>query len=501
MGNRITRTVLFAASALLSVSAFGAGAARLGTLRNADWVVTNAWQAVSNKTHDLIIDLGQEASLPPNWLNVSNAAMSAVQSLQPATNYTDRVADEFGDGTRVAQKALYADEAIFAESAAHAQDAHAAYVLAGYGETYEWPDLLQASTSAAKAVADAKISTNNAAFVAAVLAAPLAGANADDLSEIAEYGSYGTVGAALLALIAGLAALKRRMATAETSISGKLDGARAYPEWDGTLEYVSGDLVWYDGAVWVAVEDIPQASPGPGDNSSWARNFGNLYSKILEKQDALTAAQLANIAAVPGKANASDVTAALAAKADAADLRYALYTAALDTYTAWTVGWTGDSGRADMIWEEDSWKLIGSYDGVFLGGDETSTDFEGEAPSYGFDTYSATRSLAYGLHDRASNAVTLSADAALALPPAVSGHVRDLIVRMTVSTSAVVTFSAQAGETVAWDSSGDPSGTRASGTHLLRLTEVAQGVWHAEDMNALDGIEAALAAINGGVAP
>lgn len=79
------------------------------------------------------------------------------------------------------------------------------------------------ATNAAIAVADSRISTNNAAFVAAVLAAPLSGADADDLSEIAEYGSYGTVGAALLALIAGLAALKRRMATAETEIDGKAD--------------------------------------------------------------------------------------------------------------------------------------------------------------------------------------------------------------------------------------------------------------------------------------
>ena len=77
----------------------------------------------------------------------------------------------------------------------------------------------QQATNAATAVADAKISTNNAAFVSAVLAVPLTGADAGDLAEIAEYGGYGTVGAAILALIAGLAALKRRMATAETAVS------------------------------------------------------------------------------------------------------------------------------------------------------------------------------------------------------------------------------------------------------------------------------------------
>ena len=75
-------------------------------------------------------------------------------------------------------------------------------------------------TNVADFVTSNAISTNNAAFVEAVLAAPIAGAAPSDLAEIGEYGSYGTVGAAILALIAGLAALKRRMGTAETAISG-----------------------------------------------------------------------------------------------------------------------------------------------------------------------------------------------------------------------------------------------------------------------------------------
>ena len=86
-------------------------------------------------------------------------------------------------------------------------------------------DAATAATNAARAVTSAAISTNNEAFVEAVLAAPLAGASSGDLSEIGEYGSYGTIGAALLALIAGLAALKRRIGTAETAISGKAAAA------------------------------------------------------------------------------------------------------------------------------------------------------------------------------------------------------------------------------------------------------------------------------------
>ena len=64
-------------------------------------------------------------------------------------------------------------------------------------------------TLAVEADISEAISTNNPEFVSAVLAVPLAGADASDLAEIGEYGSYGTVGAAILALIAGLAALKR----------------------------------------------------------------------------------------------------------------------------------------------------------------------------------------------------------------------------------------------------------------------------------------------------
>lgn len=80
-------------------------------------------------------------------------------------------------------------------------------------------------TNVADFVTSAAISTNNAAFVEAVRSTPLAGADQSDLAEIGEYGSYGTVGAAILALIAGLAALKRRIGTAETAISGKADAA------------------------------------------------------------------------------------------------------------------------------------------------------------------------------------------------------------------------------------------------------------------------------------
>lgn len=252
MGNRITRTVLFAASALLSISAFGAGAARFGTLRNSDWIVTNAWQAVSNKTHDLIIDLGQEASLPPNWSNVSNAAMSAVQSLLPVTNYVNESIASFSE-TGTVRSASSSESSLWSLTADTLNDG---------GIQYSYSDIMSNMES--------KISTNNPAFVSAVLSAPLVGADPSDLSELAEYGSYGTVGAAILALIAGLAALKRRMTAAETAVDSKLDEESVYPLWDATLAvYLEGSVVSYHGKLWKAKVDILDIS-GPPDGAGSA---------------------------------------------------------------------------------------------------------------------------------------------------------------------------------------------------------------------------------------
>jgi len=241
MGNRITRTVLFAASALLSISAFGAGAARFGTLRNSDWVVTNAWQAVSNKTHDLIIDMGQEASLPPDWMNVSNAAMSAVQSLQPAYDYSDSAIQNFSSTNSILSGGPYLKTSFEEATVGYSYSPGGEIVfnpsgiyVAGYSYLTQVAIISEETNGplssikqyggrflTARQEMENYISTNNSAFVSAVLAAPLVGADPSDLSELAEYGSYGTVGAALLALIAGLAALKRRMIAAETAIEEK----------------------------------------------------------------------------------------------------------------------------------------------------------------------------------------------------------------------------------------------------------------------------------------
>ena len=274
------------------------------------------------------------------------------------------------------------------------------------GEFHDYSAIVLDATNAAVAVVDAKISTNNAAFVSAVLAAPLVGADPSDLSELAEYGSYGTVGAAILALIAGLAALKRRMISAETAIKEK-----------------------------PSLSDLPYALVVPG--SDWRFSGAGVQPGV--------------------------------------------------TYT---------------ITQDSTERAIFSLyaDAVYVETVDISDDPDMQASLY-FETaqITATRTLPGHLADRAVNAVAVSTETTLTLPAANPGHVRDLIVRLTVSATSAVTWTVAQGES--WDSAGAPPSSFAAGTYLYRFTEVAAGVWHCEDMLALVGLEAALAAINGGVAP
>lgn len=465
MGNRITRTVLFAASALLSMCAFGAGAARFGTLRNSDWVVTNAWQAVSNKTHDLILEIGQGGSLPPNWQSVSNAAMSAIQSLQPATNYTDEVALDFAEGRR----AVYlADNSTFSQIATTLGDSDTAYTA---------QDLINESTNAATAIADTKISTNNSAFVSAVLAVPLVGADPNDLSEIAEYGSYGTVGATLLALIAGLAALKRRMASAETTISAKLDGSAAYPAWERhpVAPYPYRYVVYHKGRLWEAGEDV--GDDEPGETESWAATT----IKDL-KQDALTfdnsPTQNSN-----NPVKSGGVYTALQAKADASDLPYALVTPGEWEFSGVPSGATNVQMSFDDV---DGWSLrfeIAGGSRNFSTGQGTAEDLVVVFETFGeYGDITATRaSLPGHLLDRAVNAVPVSTDTTLTLPALVNADkARDFLVRLAISGSTVptITFAAPTGETITYETDGDEFPVPdAEGTWLYSFTETAAGVF------------------------
>jgi hypothetical protein len=328
-----------------------------------------------------------DADLTPAT-NYANQVCALVAS--EATNYTDAVAAEFENGTR---------------EVGYASDANTAFYLAGDDDTYNATELIRKSTNAAIAVADAKISTNNAAFVSAVLAVPLTGADAADISEISEYGGYGTVGAALLALIAGLAALKRRVTSAET---------------------------------------------------------------------------------------------ALAQKASLSDLPYRLVTPGVWEFS--------DGGRyviSDVIEGSDGWYF--SLDGISPSEPAFNTRAEAESAlvlNFPYVDITATRaSLPGHLLDRAVNAVPVSSATEITLPNKIAGgKSRDFYVRLSVSAESAVTFAAtdSGGDAVAWDSMGDPSGTLEEGTYLYRLTEVADGVFHAADVTSGGSIDPAV--LNGKLA-
>lgn len=130
-------------------------------------------------------------------------------------------------------------------------------------------------------------------------------------------------------------------------------------------------------------------------------------------------------------------------------------------------------------------------------GNETLQAPDGaDALSLDFGTFTATRaSLPGHLLDRAVNAVSVTGATTLTLPSLVTGKSRDLLVRLTVSADAAVTFSAPSGETVTWDDAGSPTATYEAGTHLLRFTEVAQGVFHFTDLG--DGGSIDPAVLNG----
>jgi len=90
------------------------------------------------------------APTPGDYATVSNRAMSAIQSLQPATNYADSIAASFENGMRTA---AMADTANFASESSWASR------LGGAGD-YSAPtadDLIRASTNAAEAVTAAAL--------------------------------------------------------------------------------------------------------------------------------------------------------------------------------------------------------------------------------------------------------------------------------------------------------------------------------------------------------
>ena len=284
-------------------------------------------------------------------------------------------------------------------------------------------------------------------------------------------------------------------------ISGKMDGEAAYPAWERNpvAPYPHGYVVYHNGRLWEAGEDV--GDDEPGETESWAATT----IKDL-KQDALLSAQLAAVnsgataekvtawdsyaAQIAAKANTSDVNEALAQKASLSDLPYRLVEPGKWEFSGVPSGMTDvevsyDSGLE--LWVL-SYELDGGEGSSAKHGDGTELTVEFADYEETWHITATRASLPGHLLDRVHNAVEVTGATTLTLPAAITGYARDFYVRLTVSAAgagSAVTWTIAQGET--WDATGAPPSSFAEGTHLYRITEVAPGVWHAEDMFAVAG--------------
>lgn len=180
-------------------------------------------------TNDIPTAVSADLTPATNYANQVGARVAS-----DATNYTDAVALEFERGTRTAKNADFASNATTANEAN--------FLLNDSGDqSYNATLMITESTNAAIAVADAKISTNNAAFVAAVTNCPVShqgGGGAD--WPIGDFGQYGTIGAIIAALVAASTWLKShlRYELHDVVLTG---GAGTLLDRAGNLVVVSGD--------------------------------------------------------------------------------------------------------------------------------------------------------------------------------------------------------------------------------------------------------------------
>ena len=247
--------------------------------------------------------------------------------------------------------------------------------------------------------------------------------------------------------------------TAHQNISGKLDGVAAYPAWSDSQGHPAGTVVSHNGRLWHTNDELIGGGTTVEEPSDMSGEWYEITvgELLAEKQEALSAAQLANIAAVPNKAAA-------------ADLPYALVEPG-----KWSIEPTDTTFHGNPIkivqvvgggWQVFFDEGGGSYVGGISQsrGDASSLRLEWAASTEwaGDVSIVATRpSLPGHLCDRACNVVSVSSDTTLVLPAAIPGHLRDFLVRLEFGTLAEgatlpsVTFSAPTGETIVYEADGD----------------------------------------------
>ena len=168
-------------------------------------------------------------------------------------------------------------------------------------------------------------------------------------------------------------------------------------------------------------------------------------------------------------------------KADKSDIPYALVAA--EQTGDWQ--FSGEGVQSGHTYTVDEQELEGYFEYTLkdngstisvadIGEIQKSVDFS----LSGSPSVNITATRAWALRDRAVNTVDVTGAMQVTLPPspdaagATEHRLRDLLVRLTVSADAAVTFSAPSRETVTWDEAGSPTATYEAGTHLLRFTEV-----------------------------
>ena len=196
---------------------------------------------------------------------------------------------------------------------------------------------------------------------------------------------------------------------------------------------------------------------------------------------AILLAIVAAIAALKRRMTAAETS--ISGKANTTDLPYALVTPG-----EWEFSGSGVQGGEYM----DEWIDSGTEEWWYQikrgeSGISDTLSFDSRQSIVSFPDVGIVATLLPKGHllDRAVNAVAVSSATEITLPEKIAGgKSRDFYVRLTVSAESAVTFAAtdSGGDAVAWDSMGDPSGTFAAGMYLYRLTEVADGVFHAADI-------------------
>lgn len=190
-----------------------AGSLQAVPMASQQWTTNRIGEAVEGiysnvytraETEEKIVEL---APAPGNYAVVSNKAMTAVQSLEPATNYTDEVAFRAADDATNYTDAVAQGKAdksdVYTKQETDDRIVELAPAPGNYGEVSNKAMTAIQSLQPSYDYTDHSISTGNAAFVSAVVNCPVSVAP-EDGQALGEFGTYGTLGALLAALAAAV---------------------------------------------------------------------------------------------------------------------------------------------------------------------------------------------------------------------------------------------------------------------------------------------------------